>query len=384
VNISRWLVLIVFLAALAAVGALVYTSAPFADHGTTVASGGTAAGTSPSPGDTSVVEPSSAPTPTVERAFQVAAWSRGSRPSLDRAIAAQALDEVDFDWYHSRADGSLAAEGENFDLLRRAQKAGVRALMTVTNREDHLSPFDPEMAAAILATPQTRRHHIDTLVKTCLDDGYDGVDLDWEMMNPDDRDRFSSLVEELAERLHARKKLLSIAVFPKTSEPGEWDSQKSEDYRRLGAAVDKFKIMTYSFSGAFSKPGPQAPLDWIDEVLTFAESVVPPKKIAMGVPFFGYDWSGDSVETAYPRDVHALQETYRLDMRRDGASKELRAAYTDEKGVYHTIFVVDDRALKAKLQLLVDDHPKIAGIAIWVMGKEEPGFWPLIQRMLTK
>ena len=31
---------------------------------------------------------------------------------------------------------------------------------------------------------------------------------------------------------------------------------------------------------------------------------------------------------------------------------------------------MDTRALNAKLDLLVKDNPKIAGIAIWVMGKE--------------
>jgi len=252
--------------------------------------------------------------------------------------------------------------------------------MTVTNRENHLSPFDPEMATAILATPEKRKQHIDALMKICLEKGYDGIDLDWEMMKVTDRDRFSSFVEELAARLHAEKKRLSIAVFPKTSEPGEWDSQKSEDYERIGAAVDEFKIMTYSFSGPWSEPGPQAPLDWADEVLSFAETVVKPGKISMGVPFFGFEWVGDEARTAYLRDVLKLQERYLVETRRDGPSKELRATYQDDKRLRHTFYVMDERALEAKLDLIVKDHPKIAGIAIWVMGKEEPGFWELIQR----
>ena len=327
-----------------------------------------------------VADPSPSPTPTGKRLFEVAAWSRGSRGSLDRAVKAKAIDEVDFDWYHSRADGSVKPEGENLDLLARAKSQGVRVLMTVTNRKNHLSPFDPEMAATILATPEKRKQHIDALMRICLEKGYDGIDLDWEMMKVADRDRFSSFVEELAQRLHAEKKLLSIAVFPKTSEPGEWDSQKSEDYKRIGAAVDEFKIMTYSFSGPWSKPGPQAPLDWADEVLSFAETVVKPSKIAMGVPFFGFEWVGDEANTAYLRDVLKLQQRYLVETRRDGASKELRATYQDDKRLRHTFYVMDERALEAKLDLVVKDHPKIAGIAIWVMGDEESGFWDVIQQ----
>ena len=49
-----------------------------------------------------------------------------------------------------------------------------------------------------------------------------------------------------------------------------WSGPQAQDWQRLGAAVDFFKIMTYDFHYSTSEPGPIAPLAWVDEVLDFA------------------------------------------------------------------------------------------------------------------
>jgi hypothetical protein len=36
----------------------------------------------------------------------------------------------------------------------------------------------------------------------------------------------------------------------------------------------------------------------------------------------------------------------------------------------------------ARLAALRADHPRFAGISVWVMGREASGFWPPIARML--
>ena len=45
------------------------------------------------------------------------AWTLGDAASLEAATAANAVDEVDFDWYHTQADGSVTAEDEDPDLV---------------------------------------------------------------------------------------------------------------------------------------------------------------------------------------------------------------------------------------------------------------------------
>ena len=289
------------------------------------------------------------------------------------------MDEVDFDWYHTQADGSVTAQDEDPDLVGAARGYDLNLFATVTNSTSSGAAFSRDVAAAVLASPDRRRRFVDDLLTLVKDMGYDGVDLDWEDLKPADRDGFSALVDQLAAALHAEGRFLSIAVMPKTSEPGEWDNQKYADWSRIGKAVDEFKIMTYSFSGPWGDPGPQAPLAWVDRVLTFAEKKVPPGKVFMGLPFYGFDWHGGSVATVSAHRGAALAQSTGATVSRDAASQEATMTFTDG-GVTHTVYFQDEKAVAAKLAALRARHPKIAGISVWVMGQEASGFWPLITR----
>src|SRR5665647_1540597 len=141
--------------------------------------------------------------------------------------------------------------GSVASLVAAARESGLNIFATVTNTKDAGGTFSRGVAAAILASPELRRRFIDNLVTLVEDKGYDGIDLDWEALKAADRERFSSLVEELAAALHGKLRFLSIAVTPKTSEPGQWDNQIFADWDRIGKAVDEFKIMTYSYSGSW-------------------------------------------------------------------------------------------------------------------------------------
>jgi spore germination protein YaaH len=318
------------------------------------------------------------------RKYRVCAWTIGDGGSLRAAIAARAVDEVDFDWYHSQANGSVRAQHEDLKQVAEAADADLNVFATVVNSPRYGDAFSREVAAAILATRSTRRRHIQALVSLVKDKGYDGIDLDWEELTAADRDKFSLFVEELAAALHAEERFLSIAVYPKTSEPGRWPSQQAMDYKRLGAVVDEFKLMTYAYSGPWSGPGPQSPYTWLDQVLTFAESRVPARKIYMGLPFFGYSWRGGGARAMTGREVARLPKRFLNGSERDDASGELILRFTDDYGVAHHAYVPDATAVAKKLAFLRREHPRIGGIAIWVMGQEGKGFWSAVADGLQK
>ena len=310
--------------------------------------------------------------------YRVCAWSRGDQDSLIAATAAGAVDEVDFDWYRSLPDGGVEADSENVALVSAVQQQGIATLATITNYSTQKRSFDPALAHKILHSPELQDRQATEMIALCDARGYAGIDLDWEALRAADRDRFSAFVETLAARLHDEDLILSMAAAPKFFEPGRWDSQKAQDYARLGAAVDEFKIMTYAVNGPWSGPGPQMPLSWADMVLTFAESVMPPEKVYLGVPFYGFDWGGGSTTAVHATDVSALRHAYKNQRTRDASSREAVIHYTDDAGADHTVYYMDRKALQAKLAWLRTQHPRIAGIAIWEAKDEDPRFWDVI------
>jgi len=306
--------------------------------------------------------------------YQVSSWTFGDRTSLGWATARGAIDEVNGDWYISLPNAGLQGSDEDPSYVILAHGKGLRVLATVSNYSLALDDFDSNLAHLILNTPKLRDRHVTNICRMCVKKGFDGIDLDWESVLRADRSRFTQFVRALASALHKHHKLLSIAVSAKTSEPGDWFGAQSEDYAKIGAAVDEFKVMTYDYSGSWSGPGPIAPPDWTDAVLTFAESVVPSAKIMMGVPFYGYDWHNQTADSLVWADVQLLTTKYTPTIIRD-ASGEATFSYTDESGTPHTVFFQDRQAIATKFEMLLTLHPKIRGIAIWVMGGESPEFW---------
>jgi spore germination protein YaaH len=127
---------------------------------------------------------------------------------------------------------------------------------------------------------------------------------------------------------------LTVNVYAKTSEPGTWDGPKAQDWTAIGNVADQVRIMTYEYHWSTSDAGPIAPVDWVDQVLSFARSVIPAHKIMEGVPLYGYDWTG-----------------------RSGAPIVFEAAM----------------ALSAQ-RALAGSHP-IGGVTLWRLGGEDPAAW---------
>jgi len=312
--------------------------------------------------------------------YLIGAWTFGDRASLERAVDAGAIDEVSVDWLQSRADGSVQAPQLDASFIAEARDKDCRVIVTLTDYDEATHQFDPAIAKAILATAQTRRRHVAAVADWCRENEVDGVDVDWEALTAEQRNGFSKFVEELARRLHKDGRLIAVDVYPKTSEPGVWDGPRAQDWRRLGRAVDQFRVMTYNYSGSWSGPGPLSPPAWMDAVLDFAETQVKPRKIVMGVGFYGRDWRGAQTTDLVWADVQQIRSADKPRASR-GPSAELMLSYSRD-GAEHTAFFPDAKAIDAKLLMLLEQHPHIRGVYCWTMGQEDPAAWKVLRKRL--
>ena len=312
--------------------------------------------------------------------FGAAAWTRGDLVSLAHAVNAGAVSEVDTDWWHVRSDGSLAPDAiANPQYVMRALVAGLRVFATITNRPSNDKPFDPALAEAVLASPESRAHFAGLLVDLCDQQHYHGIDIDFESLEQAQRDEFSAFMATLAQQLHADGKRLSVAVYDKQTEyptGPEAGARAAEDYKALGAVVDEFKVLTFGEHGSFTGPGPISSPEWTSRVLAYAESQVDPAKIRMGVPFFGFDWGTGTPRYLTWSAAQRLISQYKPAIKRS-ASGEPYFQYT-ASGVRHTVYFQDKTSIEGKVKFALAQKPAIAGIAVWVMGIEGPGFWQAI------
>jgi spore germination protein len=312
--------------------------------------------------------------------YLIGAWTFGDRDSLAAAVKAGALDEVSVDWLQSRADGSVVAPRLDTDFIAEAERKDCRVFVTLTDYDEGTHTFESSISAAILASAQTRRRHAAAVAAWV--EAYDvaGVDVDWEAVKGSRRDEFSAFVEELSRRLHDDGRLIAVDVYPKLKEPGGWDGPRAQDWERLGRAVDQFRVMTYNYSGSWSGPGPLSPPEWMDRVLSFAETQVAPRRIVMGLGFYGREWRGSTTADLVWDDVADIRAHLDPQETRT-ASRELYLAY-ERDGDGHEAFFPDATAIRAKLAMLLSDHPHIRGVYAWLMGQEDPRAWRVLARAL--
>jgi spore germination protein len=314
--------------------------------------------------------------------YLIGAWTFGDSASLATAVKVGALDEVSVDWLQSRADGSVVAPRLDVAFIAEARRKDCRVFATLTDYNETVHTFDRSIPAAILATSASRRRHAAAVAAWCKSQGVDGVDVDWEALKASDRDAFSAFVEELARRLHADGRLIAVDVVPKFREPGSWGTPQAQDWARLGRAVDQFRVMTYNYSGSWSGPGPLSPPDWMDRVLTYAESQVPPRRIVMGLGFYGRDWQGSTTKDLVWSDMRAIRAGYSPKEMRTG-SGELYVTYRKD-GALHEAYFPDRTAIRAKAEMLLSRHPHVRGVYAWEMGQEDPRAWRELARALHK
>ena len=336
---------------------------------------------------------SNVPPPPLNRvaAWMPSSWDGGRARASWQAHRAH-IQELSPVWYQlgPGGDGSIIPyTGARDGALVEDAHTQATLVIPLVNNSYGSASFDAAPVSAMIHDPARCAAHVNTLVNETLTYGYDGIDVDYEALNGSaDREAFSLFVEELAAALHAHGKLLSIAVHPKTGEPGSWDGPQAQDWTRIGAAVDRFRIMTYGYHWSTSEPGPIAPLWWMEDVMDFATSVVPPNRVYVGLHFYGHDWAGGSSSSLTWESTQTLLNTYGVAPQWRESEGWRRAVaepwftYTDNAGRSHEVWYADEASIAARLELV--RKYGLGGIAVWRLGGEDPANWSAIGAALSR
>jgi spore germination protein YaaH len=226
-------------------------------------------------------------------------------PASWASLEAQAasIDVVAVQWVTIDACGRLASRDDQ-TLKQFARSRGIRVFPS-------LLTFSGWLNHRLLTDDETSARAVGEIVEYVVSEGYDGFDLDLEGVRPEDRAAYTGFVGRLAAALRDRGKALALAVPGKTADTTTgWGG--AFDYAALGVHADLITVMAYEYRGPWSGPGSVAPYDWVDQVLAFATSQIPPDKVLLGLAFYGYDWnttSGGARYLGYP-EVAALGERY--------------------------------------------------------------------------
>ncbi len=257
------------------------------------------------------------------------------------------------------------------ESLNELRQAGIKLVPTISNTQN--GAWDYPTIIAILRDPALRAQHIANIVKLTKQNNYAGIDIDYENFQAQDRAVFTAFVSELANALHRAGKTLSVDVFAKSSDRGYDQRNQAQDYRAIGQAADAVRLMAYDWHWNSSEPGPIAPIKWVRSVLDYALTQIPPHKIILGVPAYGYDWVGKKGRLVSWLQAYGLEQKYGAPVHWDATSQSPWLTYRSSDGQQHVVWFENSYSMLAKLGVAHGAH--IGGAYLWLAGDEDDLLW---------
>lgn len=270
---------------------------------------------------------------------------------------------------------------DDSDLIFRAQRSAVMPIMVVTNIFDE--GFSTEVLSVILASEELQERLIGNILSELTGKNYYGVNMDIEYIAPDDRERYNAFLERLTERLHNEGFIVMSALAPKISADQPGVLYEAHDYAEQGRIVDYVIIMTYEWGYTYGPPLAVSPINEVRRVLDYAVTEIPPEKILMGMPNYGYDWTlpfmrGTPAQSVSLTQAVDLALRYGVEIQFDEQAQTPYFYYTDN-GTQHVVWFDDPRSIDAKLQL-IDDY-RLAGASWWTVNRCYVPNWLVLQNM---
>lgn len=273
------------------------------------------------------------------------------------------------------------------ELIRRAHRAGVKVLLAVGG-----SNSAPLFRDAL--RPRSRKIFLTNIMDLVRTRGYDGIDIDWEVLEDSDEEQFVEFMRDLRAELDKMKPrgLLTAAAG---HHPGV--------FAKVHPMLDQLNVMTYDMAGAwsgwttwhnsplydggFTFPGTSRHAPSADQILNeFASAGIPREKLGLGIDFYGYVWSGgkgmSSGGAAAPRQswevapgvqsnvpyYSIMEKYYKPEWYRWDEDAEAAYLMIDNDGSRNDVFVSYDDEYTCRKKVEYVRENGLGGVFIWELG----------------
>lgn len=289
------------------------------------------------------------------KSFEVTGWIPYWRSATGTADVLPHLDlltEVNPFVYTIKSDGTLVDNGKLnqepwTSFMAAAKQKKVRVIPTVMTSNTTL-------LHTLLSNTKKRVALEDAVAKLVKDNGFDGIDIDFEGKKAEDKKYFSLFLKGLSQRLG--KKWLMCTIESRTPIDARYYGAEipkdagiyANDFKEINKYCDRVRLMTYDQQGidqrlaatAASSSDLYAPVAdprWVKKVVDLVSKDIKKSKILIGVPTYGYEYDVtayaggqyvyDILWTFNPRYATQIAQQYGITPARNSAG-EMQLTYT--------------------------------------------------------
>ena len=240
-----------------------------------------------------------------------------------------------------------------------------------------------ETTQTILKSYTLRTQVINNIVELAVKYGLDGINIDFENMNTEDKDNFSRFIIELKPKLKEAGIKLSVDV---TAPDG--GSSWSECYNRsvIGDVADYIVFMAYDqYGNGSKKAGTTAGYNWVETNLKkfIDREQISSNKIILGIPLYTRIWTESNGDvTSKTVNMKNINSVLPADVTKEW-NEELKQYYVEytQNGKTYKVWIEDEESIKNKVSLVKQYN--LAGVAAWEKDREQDSIWTVINNELN-
>lgn len=307
-------------------------------------------------------------------------------PYIDRNLLRSTLPYINymtpFTYGITNSGGLVDLEDE--ELIDIAIEYGVTPLMHLSTLTEQ-GGFSNELASMVLNSPEIQDSLTDDIIENIQSKGYGGLDIDFEFVYPQDAQLYGDFIGKLAGELNPLGYDVVAALAPKISDTQRGLLYEGHDFRTIGSNANAVLLMTYEWGYTYGPPLAVAPIRNVRQVVDYALGIIPPEKIFLGIPNYGYDWTLPYVKGESRADsisnVEAIQIAARngAEIQFDEVSQSPWFRYTDNEGREHEVWFEDVRSIQQKFNLI--NEKNLRGAGYWNLMRPFQQNWSLLDYM---
>lgn len=293
----------------------------------------------------------------------------------------QGLDVISPTWFQVANDKGILINRADAKYVEWAHKNGYKVWALFSNDSS-----DPAMTHRFLTNTDARDAVIKQLLVFASLYKLDGINIDFENINIEDKGALTQFVREVTPLLKEQGMVVSMDVTPVD---GSANWSQCYDRPEIAKVVDYVALMAYDQN--WPNFGPNAQLPWVESSLQKVLKQVPKEKLLLGIPTYTRVWKEETDKSGKVKNTHAMALSIEAakkavvdnkgTVKWDEKSGQFYAEYKKD-GVLYKTWLENNDSIDMKSALI--QKYKLAGAAIWNKNLGDKSAWEALNKNLKE